>query len=138
MGTYIGENRDNAFRKNEILVIDDDKLTRMLIERLLDREFDMNIKSFSNGIEGLQYAEEHIPSLVILDLMLPGMNGYDILKRIRDNSLFETTKVILVSAKSRSKDIEKGFDLRADEYITKPFQPKEFAARVKNLLKRAA
>lgn len=124
--------------KDEILIVEDDELTRKLMERLLQREFDTSTVSLANGIEGLEYAKEHIPRLIILDLMLPGMNGFDILKEIRENPLFEHTKVVLVSAKSRSEDIERGFDLTADEYITKPFQPKEFTARIRNLLRRAA
>lgn len=133
-----GASAKSASVSNEILIVEDDKLTRMLIERLLKKEFNANTVSRANGIEGLEYARENIPQLIILDLMLPGMNGFDILKEIRESALFEDTKVVLVSAKSRSEDIERGFDLTADEYITKPFQPKEFAARIRNLLKRAA
>lgn len=123
---------------NGILVIEDDKLTRKLMNRLLDREFGVEIENFSNGIEGLKYAKEHIPNLIILDLMLPGMNGFEILKEIRETPSLKDTKVVLVSAKSRSEDIETGFELSADEYITKPFKPQEFMARMKKLLKRAA
>lgn len=133
-----GTSQESTSVKDEILIVEDDELTRKLMERLLQREFDTNTVSMANGIEGLEYAKEHIPRLIILDLMLPGMNGFDILKEIRENPLFEQTKVVLVSAKSRSEDIERGFDLTADEYITKPFQPKEFTARIRNLLRRAA
>lgn len=123
---------------DEILVVEDDELSRKLICRLLGREFNMDIISLGNGLEGLEYAKAHIPSLIVLDLMLPGMNGFDILKEIRNDSHLSSTKVVLVSAKSRSEDIETGFDLSADEYITKPFKPQEFTARIKQLLKRAA
>lgn len=146
---FVGEDEDSANGKSstsqkaasvkdEILIVEDDELTRKLMERLLQREFDTKTVSLANGIEGLEYAQEHIPRLIILDLMLPGMNGFDILKEIRENPAFKHTKVVLVSAKSRSEDIERGFDLTADEYIKKPFQPKEFTARIRNLLKRAA
>ncbi|MEL7833451.1 response regulator [Fodinibius sp. Rm-B-1B1-1] len=128
----------SSVTKNEILVVDDDDLSRKLINRLIAKEFDYDIVSKSNGIEALEYAEKNIPKLIILDLMLPGMNGFEILKKIRENSCFENTKVVLVSAKSRSEDIERGFDLTADEYITKPFQPKEFTARIRKLLTQAA
>jgi DNA-binding response OmpR family regulator len=124
--------------KREILVVDDDDLSRKLINRLVSKEFDYEIVSKANGIEALEYAQEHIPQLIILDLMLPGMNGFEILKKIRGDKRFDQTKVVLVSAKSRSEDIERGFDLTADEYITKPFQPKEFAARIRKLLTKAA
>lgn len=125
-------------RQNKILVVDDDQLSRMLIERLLEREFDMDIVTLANGLEGLEYVRLHRPRLVVLDLMLPGMNGFNVLKEIRKNPQLKQTKVVLVSAKARSEDIEAGFDLSADEYITKPFKPREFTARLKKLLTRAA
>lgn len=116
------------------LIVEDDELTRRLIQRLLEREFEMKVKTLANGLEGLEYMQDHHPPLLILDLMLPGMNGFEVLKELREDEMLEDSKVILVSAKSRSEDIERGFDLTADEYITKPFQPKEFIARVRKLL----
>ncbi len=126
----------NEETENEInvLIIDDDELTRKLIQRLLEREFDVEVTTFVNGLEGLEYAQNNYPDLIVLDLMLPGMNGFEILKTLRKDNKLEETKVILVSAKSRSEDIERGFDLKADEYLTKPFQPKEFLARIRKLL----
>lgn len=133
-----GASPKSARVKDEILIVEDDEITRKLMVRLLKNAFDTKTTSRANGIEGLEYAKEHVPRLIILDLMLPGMNGFDILKEIKEIPVFEHTKVVLVSAKSRSEDIERGFDLTADEYITKPFQPKEFIARIRNLLKKAA
>lgn len=133
-----GSSEKSADIKDEILIVEDDEITRKLLVRLLQNEFDTKTVAKENGIEGLEYAKEHTPRLIILDLMLPGMNGFDILKEVKDIPIFEQIKVVLVSAKSRSEDIERGFDLTADEYITKPFQPKEFIARIRNLLKQAA
>lgn len=133
-----GGQQSATYPQKEILIVDDDNLSRKLIERLVSKDFDYEIASKSNGIEALEYAREHIPQLIILDLMLPGMNGFEILKKIREDQRFEQTKVVLVSAKSRSEDIERGFDLTADEYITKPFQPGEFTARIRKLLTKAA
>ena len=117
-----------------VLIIDDDELSRKLMQRLLEREFEVEITTFINGLEGLEYAQKNYPDLIVLDLMLPGMNGFEILKKLRKDNKLEETKVVLVSAKSRSEDIERGFDLKADEYVTKPFQPKEFLARIRKLL----
>lgn len=117
-----------------VLVVEDDELTRKLIQRILQREFNVDVTTLANGIEGLEYMQDHHPQLIILDLMLPGMNGFEVLKKLREDEMLQDSKVILVSAKSRSEDIERGFDLTADEYITKPFQPKEFVARVRKLL----
>lgn len=129
------ETMEDSVANKNILVIDDDELTRKLIQRILEREFDAEVTALGNGLEGLEHAQNHQPGLIILDLMLPGLNGFEILKKLRNDQLLQNTKVILVSAKSRSEDIERGFDLTADEYITKPFQPKEFAARVRKLLR---
>lgn len=118
----------------EVVIIEDDEMTRRLVQRLLERKFEVEVTTFGNGLEGLAYAKDNQPGLIILDLMLPGMDGFEVLKNMRKNNLLEHTKVILVSAKSRSEDIERGFDLTADEYITKPFQPKEFIVRVRKLL----
>lgn len=125
--------RSGDYQK-KILVVDDDDLSRKLIDRLVSKEFDYEVVGKANGIEALEYAKKYVPHLVILDLMLPGMNGFKILEEIRNDPNLENTKVVLVSAKSRSEDIEHGFDLAADEYITKPFQPREFTARIRKLL----
>lgn len=121
--------------KNNVVVIDDDELTCMLIQRILEREFKFNIVTFRNGLEGLNYLQKNEPQLVVLDLMLPGKNGFEILKELRQSEIHKQTKIILVSAKSNSSDIERGFDLKADEYITKPFQQQEFAVRVRKLMR---
>lgn len=131
-----GNRKDSKDDSISVLVVDDDELTRKLIQRLLEREFDVQVTMLSNGLESLEYAQDHKPDLIILDLMLPGMNGFEILKKLRKDDLLRDTKVILVSAKSRSEDIERGFDLTANEYITKPFQPKEFVVRVRRLLEQ--
>jgi len=121
--------------KINVVVIDDDELTRLLLQRILEREFKYSIISFRNGLEGLRYLEENDADLVVLDLMLPGKNGFDILKALRREERHRDTKIILVSAKSNSLDIERGFELSADEYVTKPFQQQELVVRVKKLMK---
>lgn len=120
--------------KDEVLIVDDDEMTRKLIHRLVERELDREVTTLGNGLEGFNYIQDHVPGLVILDLMLPGMNGYEVLKKIRNDEQLQDVKVVLVSAKSRSDDIERGFELSADEYITKPFQPGEFLARLRKLV----
>lgn len=132
------KNTGGAIPEKKILIVEDNELTLKIIKRLLAIDFDHEVISKSNGLEAYEYAKKHIPELIILDLMLPGMSGFEILKKIRENPLFEDTKVVLVSAKSRSEDIKRGFDLTADEYITKPFQPQEFGARIRKLLKKDA
>jgi len=120
---------------DKVIIIEDDEVTQMLINRIMQREFNYDTIIFKNGLEGLEYAQANKSRLILLDLMLPGMNGYEILKELRSNELHKNTKIIILSAKSRSDDIEQGFELDADEYITKPFQKREFIVRVKRLLK---
>lgn len=133
-----GATQSSSNSHEEILIVDDDDLSRKLLKRLVAKEFDYDIVSKANGIEALEYAQKNVPVLIILDLMLPGMNGFEILKTLRKDPVFDDTKIVLVSAKSRSEDIERGFDLTADEYITKPFQPRELTARLRKLLTKAA
>jgi DNA-binding response OmpR family regulator len=121
--------------KRTVVIIEDDELTRMVMQRILEREFKFNIVLFRNGLEGLEYLQNNTPSLIILDLMLPGKNGFEILKALRQNRANDNSKIILVSAKSNSGDIERGFDLSADEYITKPFQQQEFVVRIRKLMR---
>lgn len=119
--------------KKEVVIIEDNDVLRILFQRLLEKEFDVSISFKQNGMEGLEYARQTKPDLVILDLMLPGMNGFDVLRKIKSEGSLGQTKVMIVSAKATSDDIEKGFELMADEYLTKPFHPKEFLARIRKL-----
>lgn len=121
--------------QHKVVIIEDDKVTQMLIERIMQREFNCDTIIFKNGLEGLEYAKTHESNLILLDIMLPGMNGYEILKELRSGDLHKDTKIIMMSAKSSSDDIERSFELEADEYITKPFQKREFIVRVKKILK---
>ncbi|REL37950.1 response regulator [Rhodohalobacter sp. SW132] len=121
--------------QHKVVIIEDDKVTQMLIERIMQREFKCDTITFKNGLEGLEYAKKHKSNLILLDIMLPGMNGYEILKELRSDELHKETKIIMMSAKSSSEDIERSFEMKADEYITKPFQKREFIVRVKKLLK---
>jgi two-component system phosphate regulon response regulator PhoB len=121
--------------KGNVVVIEDDEITGILIKRIFEREFKFNFVLFRNGLEGLEYIQNNSPSLIILDIMLPGKNGFEILKELRESEAHKNTKIILLSAKSNSSDIERGFDLSADEYITKPFQQQEFVVRVRKLMR---
>ena len=129
------DNNSNTNRsKPSVLVVEDDALTMKLVKHLLGKTFGIEPVTMQNGMEAQDYLDEHVPDVIILDLMLPGKTGYEILKDVQNNPNLEKTRVILISAKSRAEDIERGFDLNADEYITKPFQPKEFTARFKKVL----
>ena len=116
---------------NKLLLVDDDKNISELIRMYLEKEGYTCLQAF-NGREAVDMMDTNI-DLVILDIMLPLMNGWDVLKEIRKKY---DTPVIMLSAKGETFDKVLGLELGADDYIVKPFEPKELVARVKAVLRR--
>lgn len=119
---------------NNVLIIDDDKELCALIKKCVEQENLSAIVTYS-GIEGLRLADENKDScsLIILDVMLPDIDGFQILKRIRDIS---NIPVLMLTAKSSEEDKVSGLRLGADDYLTKPFSINELMARVNSLIRR--
>lgn len=118
--------------KQRILIVDDDENIAELISLYLVKEcFDTRIEG--NGEDALKAFQEYEPHLVLLDIMLPGMDGYDVCSEIRKTS---QTPIIFLSAKGEVFDKVLGLELGADDYIIKPFDAKEMVARVKAVLRR--
>lgn len=115
-----------------ILVIDDEQNILDLISAYLRRE-GYRVLAAQDGVNGLKLAQSSRPDVVILDIMLPGMDGIDVLRELRRTS---STYVIMLSAKSEETDRIVGLSLGADDYVTKPFSPRELVARVKAALRR--
>jgi len=115
-----------------ILLIDDDQNVSHLIRLYLEKE-GYQVYEASRGDEGIAAFRQHSPSLVLLDIMLPGIDGLDVLREIRKTS---KTPVIMLTAKDETFDKVLGLELGADDYITKPFKNKELVARVKAVLRR--
>ena len=115
-----------------ILLIDDDQNVSHLIRLYLEKE-GYQVFEASRGDEGLTVFKQHSPSLVLLDIMLPGIDGLDVLREIRKIS---KAPVIMLTAKDETFDKVLGLELGADDYITKPFKNKELVARVKAVLRR--
>ena len=117
-----------------VLVVDDDanvvELTRLYLERDGYR-----VVSASDGALGLALARDEQPSLVVLDVMLPRVNGLDVCRTLRQES---GVPIIMLTARVEEDDRLAGLDLGADDYVTKPFSPRELAARVRAVLRRAA
>lgn len=118
--------------KPKILVVDDEQSIRNLVTAYLPKE-EFEIFMAADGKAGLQAAREHQPEIVILDVMLPEMNGIEVLTRLRRES---DAYVILLTAKTDETDKIIGLSVGADDYVTKPFSPRELAARVKAALRR--
>ena len=116
-----------------ILVIDDEPYILRSLSYLLSRE-GYRVETASNGEDGLARLRELHPPLVFLDIMLPRMNGYEVCERIRGDEELARTYVIMLSANGQQIDRERGLSNGADEYMTKPFSPREIASRVHTLL----
>ena len=119
--------------KKKILVIDDEKGIRFIIERTLKQEFD--VISLSNGKEGLNYLESgNFPDMIICDLVMPELNGFEFLERIKTSGFFDDIPIMILSGKEWSKDKIRCFELGAEDYVVKPFDPSEVVARIKRRL----
>lgn len=115
-----------------VLVIDDDVKTVELVKLYLNRDGYRVITAY-DGLEGLRLAREAHPDLIVLDLMLPGMDGLEICRTIREES---DVPIIMLTARTTDEDKLTGLGLGADDYVTKPFSPRELAARVRVVLRR--
>ncbi|MGY3795860.1 response regulator transcription factor [Aquimarina sp. 433] len=117
----------------KILIVDDEPNIVMSLEYTFKKK---NFEVFiaRDGSEALQIAEEEIPDIVLLDIMMPNVDGYETLKEIKNNKNLKDTKVVFLSAKNKATDIEKGLSMGADKYLTKPFSVKKLVAEINELL----
>jgi len=118
-----------------ILVIEDETDILEVIEYNLLRE-GYKVVCVSDGDEGVETARSFAPDLVLLDLMLPGLDGIEVCKRLKGDSVTGSIPIIMVTAKGEESDIVLGLGVGADDYVTKPFSPRELIARVKAVLRR--
>jgi two-component system KDP operon response regulator KdpE len=116
----------------KILIVDDDVVMRNLVGHVVERSGN-EIYLADNGAEGINQFHEHQPDLVILDLMMPQMTGWEVCQHIRQSS---NVPIIMLSSISQERDIVRGFDIGADEFVTKPFNPNLLQARVQAVLRR--
>ncbi|MCE2465402.1 MAG: response regulator transcription factor [Dehalococcoidia bacterium] len=117
-----------------VLVVEDDPNTLEIVELYLRRD-GYEVLVAKDGMEGLALSEEQSPDLVILDLMLPKLHGMDLCQRLRQ---VKNVPIIMLTAMVEEKDRLAGLEIGADDYVTKPFSPRELAARVKAVLRRTA
>jgi two-component system, OmpR family, response regulator ResD len=117
-----------------VLVVDDEEIVRDVVVRYLERDGYRTLEAATGG-EALRLLEQELPSLVVLDVMLPGHDGLEICAWIRERS---DLPVIMLTARGDEADRIAGLELGADDYLTKPFSPRELAVRVRNLLRRAS
>ena len=117
-----------------VLIVEDDRKTAHLVELYLQKD-GYRVAVANNGREGLELAQRVKPDLAILDLMLPEMDGLEVCRRLREES---ELPVIMLTARSTEEDKLRGLDNGADDYVTKPFSPRELVARVRAVLRRSS
>jgi len=121
----------------KILIIDDDLDTLRLVGLMLQRQ-GYQISAATNGQQGLDKAFEEDPDLILLDVMMPDMDGYEVTRRLRQNPSTMETPILMFTAKTQLDDKVTGFEVGANDYLTKPTHPAELQARVKTLLSRVS
>jgi len=123
-------------QKGTILVIDDEPDLLELVEFNLKKD-GYEVIVAKNGQSGLEIAQKHVPDLIVLDLMMPGIDGLEVCRQLRGDTRTRQIPMIMLTAKSAEADRVVGLELGADDYVTKPFSPRELIARVRALLRRA-
>jgi DNA-binding response OmpR family regulator len=123
--------------KKTIIIVDDEPMIQLLLNQLFKKEYD--VKMFSNGKEALSFMYAGIiPDAAIIDLQMPEMNGYELLDHLKASGYFEKMPVFVLSAEVTSSDRIKCLEMGAEDYVTKPFNPKELKIRVERVLKSIA
>ncbi|MBE6051684.1 MAG: response regulator transcription factor [Clostridium sp.] len=123
--------------KKKVLIVDDEEhIVELLKFNLINSGYD--VIASNNGIDAVKIAKKEVPDLILLDLMLPGMDGYDVCKNIKGAEETEGIGIIMLTAKDEELDKILGLELGADDYITKPFSIRELLARVKAVLRRSS
>lgn len=123
--------------KEKILIVDDEEhILELLDFNLKNAGYETFIAT--DGIEAVKIAKEEKPNLILLDLMIPGIDGFDVCKEIKKDKDMKNTSIIMLTAKGEELDKILGLELGADDYITKPFSVRELLARVKAVLRRTA
>src|SRR5690625_4666126 len=117
---------------NNILVVDDEERIRRLLRMYLERE-DCTVEEADNGTDGLEVALENDYEAILLDIMMPEMDGIEVCEKLREQ---KQTPVIMLTAKGEESNRVQGFEVGADDYIVKPFSPREVVLRVKAVLRR--
>jgi len=119
----------------KIVLAEDEPQIARLVEFKLKKE-GYQVVSKGNGEEALAAIKAEKPDLILLDVMMPVMDGYEVLRRVKEDENLKNIPVVMLTAKAQERDVVKGIDLGAEDYITKPFHPAELLARVKKILGR--
>ena len=117
----------------KVLIADDEPNIVLSLEFLME-QFGFDVRTAGDGREALELLASFAPDLVLLDVMMPGKNGYEVCQYIKSVPSLQHIKVILLSAKGRDVEVAKGIEMGADAYVTKPFSTRDLAAKVRDML----
>ncbi len=120
--------------KKIVLAEDEPQIARLVEYKLKKAGYHVICKG--NGEEALEAIKAEKPDLILLDIMMPIMDGYEVLKRVKEDENLKNIPVVMLTARTQERDVVKGIELGAEDYITKPFHPAELLARVKRILER--
>jgi len=121
-------------QRKKILTVDDESLNNEIVQEILSPDYD--VKTATTGDEALRIALDFKPDLILLDIMIPGMDGYEVCRRLRANSALRDTTIIMVSAKEAIEDKVKGYEVGASDYISKPFTEESLRESVSFFLRK--
>ena len=119
-----------------ILIVEDDSTIRAILQMMLRNAGFTHVKTAARGDEGLEAIRKDPPRLVLLDLMLPGLDGLTVCRRVREAPELADVRIIMLTAKSENEDVVRGLELGADDYVTKPFSREVLLARIHAVLRR--
>ena len=111
--------QDHDFSMYNVLAVDDIPLNLLLVQKMLAR-YNFQIRTAANGQQALDAVAEKKPDLILLDLMMPGIDGYEVIRRLRENPKTADVRIVILSALNSNEDVVKGFNLGANDYIVKP------------------
>jgi DNA-binding response OmpR family regulator len=131
----VSEDEDSDVKHARVLVAEDDEISATLLLHRLEKE-GLDVVRYDNGRDAYEGALEATPDLVILDVKMPGMDGFEVLERLRRTPSYASVPIILLTSMGSEADVVRGFELGADDYVLKPFSPVELSARVWRLLRR--
>jgi len=127
----------DAAMTKQVLIVDDEQNILISLEYLMRRE-GYEVRVARDGEEGLRSLRDQPPDLVLLDVMMPKLNGFEVCQAIRADSALAGVRVLMLSAKGREAEIAKGLSIGADAYISKPFSTRDLVAKVKSMLENQA
>ncbi len=122
--------------RQKILIVDDEMATLLPLKRSLEAEDYIVIEAY-DGYEAIEKSKIEMPELILLDLMLPGMDGIEVCSRLKKDALTEKIPIIMLTAKDDVSEKVEGLEIGADDYVTKPFNLNELKARIKSVLRRS-